>query len=61
MRVSAIVDQVGQVTEGLGALVLGLRGLTRAGQIVGIAVGIRKGIDVFVQRLAASKGGKHGS
>jgi hypothetical protein len=28
-----------------------LSGLTRAGQIVGVAAGLKKGIDVFVQRL----------
>jgi hypothetical protein len=60
MRVSAIVDHVSQVTEGVGALVVGLRGLTYAGQFIGLAAGIRRGIDVFVQRLVRSHGGKHG-
>jgi Bacterial protein of unknown function (DUF948) len=61
MRVSAIVEHVGHVTASVGALVIGLGGLTRAGQIVGVAAGIRKGIDVFIQRWATPKGGKHGS
>jgi uncharacterized protein YoxC len=59
IRLSAVIERAHQVTEGLGGLVTGLWGLTRAGQIVGIAAGIRKGIDVFVQRLATPRGGKH--
>src|SRR5262245_34068972 len=59
-RVAAIAEHVSQVTEGVGALVLGLRGLTYAGQIVGIVAGIRKGAEVFVRRLIASHGGNHG-
>jgi hypothetical protein len=30
---------------------VGLAGLARAGQIVGLAAGLRRGVDVFVQRL----------
>ena len=59
-RVVAIAEHVSQVTEGVGALVVGLRGLTYAGQIVGIAAGLRKGAEVFVRRLVGSHGGKHG-
>jgi uncharacterized protein YoxC len=59
-RISAIVDHVREVTEGVGALVAGLRGVTRVGQIIGVAAGIRKGIDVFIERLLAPRGGRHG-
>lgn len=61
MRVSAIVDHVSRVTEGVGALVLGLRGLTHVGQVIGLAAAIRTGIDVFIQRLMAPRGGKRGA
>src|SRR5262245_15580649 len=59
-RGSAGVDRVGQVAEGVGGLVGGRAGLTRVGQRVGLAVGLRKGVDVFSRRLAGPKGGGHG-
>ncbi len=59
VRISAIVDHVREMTEGVGTLVAGLRGLTRAGQIIGVAAGIRKGIDVFMERLLTPRGGRH--
>jgi uncharacterized protein YoxC len=60
-RIAAIIDHVGQVTETVGALAMGLRGLTRVGQLVGLAVAARKGFEVFTRRLAAPRGGTHGS
>jgi hypothetical protein len=60
VRLSTMIERAHQVSEGLGTLVMGLWGLTRAGQIMGIAAAIRKGIDVFVQRLATPTGGNHG-
>lgn len=60
-RLSAMIDHVSQVTESVGTFVVGLRGLTRVGQLVGIALGVRKGVDVFVERLRAPhKGERHG-
>jgi uncharacterized protein YoxC len=60
-RITAIIDHVGQVTESVGAVALGLRGFTRAGQIIGLASAARKGLEVFIQRLTMPRGGKHGS
>jgi hypothetical protein len=40
--------------------VSGLAGLTRAGQLVGMAVGLKRGFDVFVQRLSKEQGDHHG-
>jgi hypothetical protein len=59
-RLGAMVDRASQVAEGVGALVAGLRGLTRAGQIIGIAAGLRKGIEVFIDRVRTPHGGGHG-
>jgi hypothetical protein len=59
-RVGAMVERASQVAEGVGALVAGLRGLTRAGQIIGIAAGLRKGLEVFIDRVRTPHGGKHG-
>ena len=50
-RVGAVSDRVEDIATGLGRFVGTLSGLTRAGQIVGVAAGLKKGIDVFVNRL----------
>jgi uncharacterized protein YoxC len=50
-RLGEVTEQVQTVAEGLGRVVVGLAGLTRAGQIVNLAAGLRRGVDVFVQRL----------
>jgi len=50
-RVGAVTDRVDDIAGALGRIVGTLSGLTRAGQIVGVAAGLKKGIDVFVQRL----------
>jgi uncharacterized protein YoxC len=50
-RVGAVTDRVDDIARAVGRIVGTLSGLTRAGQIVGVAAGLKKGIDVFVQRL----------
>jgi hypothetical protein len=50
-RVGAVTDRVDDIAGAVGRIIGTLSGLTRAGQIVGVAVGLKKGIDVFVQRL----------
>ena len=50
-RVGAVTDRVEVVAAGLGRIVMTVGSLTRAGQIVGVAAGLKKGIDVFVHRL----------
>jgi hypothetical protein len=50
-RVGAVTDRIEDVATGLGRIVLTLGSLTRAGQIVGVAAGLKKGIDVFIHRL----------
>jgi len=62
------VERIGEVTEhvetaaaGLSRLVVALGGLARAGQVVGLAAGLRRGVDVFVSRLRRDGGdGSHG-
>ena len=49
-RVGAVTDRVEDIATGLGRFVGMLSGLTRAGQIVGVAAGLKKGLDVFVHR-----------
>jgi hypothetical protein len=50
-RVGAVTDRVEVVAAGLGRIITTLGTLTRAGQIVGVAAGLKRGIDVFVHRL----------
>jgi hypothetical protein len=50
-RVGAVTDRVEVIAAGFGRIVTTVGGLTRAGQIVGVAAGLKRGIDVFVQRL----------
>lgn len=55
-RFGVMVERIDALSEGLGRLATGLMGLTRAGQLIGVAAGIRKGIDVFVHRLRREQG-----
>ena len=50
-RVGAVTDRVDDIAGAVGRIVAMVSGLTRAGQIVGVAAGLKKGIDVFVQRM----------
>jgi uncharacterized protein YoxC len=50
-RVGAVTDRVDDIAGAVGRIVGTLSALTRAGQIVGVAAGLKKGLDVFVQRL----------
>ena len=50
-RVGAVTDRVEVIAAGLGRIVTTVGSLTRAGQIVGVAAGLKRGIDVFVLRL----------
>jgi len=50
-RVGAVTDRVDDIATGLSRFVGTLSGLTRAGQIVGVAAGLKKGLEVFVHRF----------
>ncbi len=58
-RIGTVTDRVNDVAEGLARIVAVLGGITRAGQLVGVAAGIKKGIDVFVRRLRKEQGDNH--
>ena len=59
-RVGAVTERVHDVADGVSRIVTAVGGITRAGQVVSLAVGVRKGIDVFVQRLRKGQGDHHG-
>jgi uncharacterized protein YoxC len=50
-RVGAVTERVDDIATGLSRFVGTLSGLTRAGQIVGVAAGLKKGLEVFVHRF----------
>jgi hypothetical protein len=56
--VGVVTDRVEVIATGLGRIVTTLGSLTRAGQIVGVAAGLKRGIDVFVHRLR-QQGDRH--
>src|SRR4030095_2527279 len=57
-RVGAVTDRVEVVAAGLSRIVTTLGSLTRAGQIVGVAAGLKRGIGVFGHPLQP-QGGQH--
>ena len=59
-RVADLTERVSAAAEGLSRVVTGLAGLTRAGQLIGMAAGLKRGFDVFVQRLSKEQGDHDG-
>jgi uncharacterized protein YoxC len=57
-RAGDVIERVHDAADGVGRVVSAVAGLTRAGQIVGIAAAVRRGLDVFVSRLR-KEGGNH--
>src|SRR5438093_284472 len=58
-RIGAVAEKVESVADGFARLVGVLGGLTRAGQIVGVAAGVKKGVEAFVHRLRKEQGDDH--
>jgi uncharacterized protein YoxC len=59
-RIGEVTEHVQTAADGVSRMVGGLAGLTRAGQAIGLVAGLRRGVDVFVDRLRGSQGGNHG-
>jgi uncharacterized protein YoxC len=59
-RTGEVIDQVHDAAAGMSRVVGALGSLTKAGQVVGLAVGLRRGIDVFVERMRKDGGNHHG-
>lgn len=59
-RVGEVTEHVNNVAQSVERMVSALAGLTRAGQVIGIAAAVKKGIDVFVHRMSKSQGETHG-
>jgi len=59
-RVGEVTERVNAAADGIIRMATGLAGLTKAGQLIGIAAGLKRGFDVFVQRLSKEQGDHHG-
>ena len=55
-RVGVLAERLLDATEGISRLITVLAGLTRAGQLVGMAAGLKTGVDVFLHRLRKPSG-----
>ena len=55
-RIGEVTEHVESAASGLSRLVGALSGLARVGQVIGLAAGLRRGVDVFVSRLRRDEG-----
>src|SRR3954463_6469784 len=55
-RIGEVTEHVESAADGRSRRVGALGGLARAGQVVGLAAGLRRGVDVFVSRLRRDEG-----
>jgi hypothetical protein len=49
-RLGEATERINTVAEGLARVIGALASLTRAGQVIGLAAGLKRGLDVFLQR-----------
>ncbi len=54
-RVSLVVQRVEEISFKAARLVGAVSGLTRVGQYAGVAAGVKRGLDVFINRLRSRK------
>ncbi len=59
-RVGEVTERVTAAADGISRVASGLAGFTRAGQLIGMAAGLKRGFDVFVKRLSKEQGDHHG-
>jgi uncharacterized protein YoxC len=59
-RLGTVTAEVHDVAEGIGRIIGALASVSRAGQLVSVAVGLKKGVDIFVNRFRRGQGDHHG-
>jgi uncharacterized protein YoxC len=59
-RLGTVTAEVHDVAEGIGRIIGALAGVSRAGQLVSVAVGLKRGVDIFVNRFRRGQGDHHG-
>lgn len=57
-RVGAVAGRVDELSQRIAKLVGFVGGMTRVGQFVGAAAGVKKGLDVFMAKLASKNRGE---
>lgn len=55
-RLGALAERAHDLSDGLGRVLSAVSGLTRAGQLVGVAAGLKTGLDMFLHRLRKDRG-----
>jgi len=50
-RIGGLTDRAQDAVEGVSRVLAAVTGLTRAGQLVGVAAGLKTGLEVFLSRL----------
>ena len=58
-RIQALTDRVGDAAHSVARVLTAVSGFTRAGQLVVLAAGLRRGIDMFIQRMRRNEGEHH--
>jgi uncharacterized protein YoxC len=58
-RIIGLAERARDMSDGLSRVLAAVAGLTRAGQFVGVAAGIKTGLDVFLHRLRKPQGDDH--
>lgn len=59
-RIGEVTERLNAAAETVGRLAGAAAALTRVGQVVSLAAGIRRGADVFLDRVWKQRGGHHG-
>jgi uncharacterized protein YoxC len=59
-RVAILTDRAQDAVASVGRVFGAVAGLTRAGQLVGVAAGLKAGLDVFLHRLRRQDGAVQG-
>jgi uncharacterized protein YoxC len=55
-RLGTLAERANELSDGLGRVLAAVSGLTRAGQLVGVAAGLKSGLDMFLHRLRKDRG-----
>lgn len=58
-RVAELTDRAEEVATGVGRVLTAVSGFTRAGRLLGVAAGLKTGLDVFLHRLRKQEGDSH--
>ena len=59
-RLGSVAERVGDLSERVARLVSAVSSVTRVGQVIGAATGIRKGLRVFLHRIRKQGGSYDG-